>query len=129
MHLCVTYVQIVGVDFSGRFIDAAMNLQSGKTLSYGEGKVASLKSLEGTKPDRVTFKQVYKIIQLLKLNFYTVSCVYMYFPSYKRLFTIIRRSVWFLAVALQFFSLVKLKVIMQSTNIVGISTKCSELLT
>ena len=50
------------MDFSGRFINAAMSLQSGQEVEYGEGKVASLSSLQGISPENVTFKQARAVI-------------------------------------------------------------------
>ena len=49
-------VQVVGIDFSGRFIDAAMKIQGGKVLQCGSQQVAKLPSQ--TDPSRVHFKQV-----------------------------------------------------------------------
>ena len=64
-HLCYfhlvanLFIQVVGVDYSGRFIDAALALQTGKKVTYGVGQVASLQVLEErVRPDAVTFKQV-----------------------------------------------------------------------
>ncbi len=47
------------MEYSGRFIDAAQSIQSGKELPYGDGKmVASIPVSEGVDPSRVIFKQV-----------------------------------------------------------------------
>ena len=49
-------MQVVGIDYCGRFIDAAMKIQRGKVLQYGSQQVARLPS--ETRPSRVNFKQV-----------------------------------------------------------------------
>ena len=49
-------MQVVGIDFCGRFIDAAMKIQEGKVLQFGSQQVAKLPS--ETEPSRVHFKQV-----------------------------------------------------------------------
>lgn len=49
---------MVAVDYSGRFIDAAMAIQAGKRVEFGEGQVARLPADDGIDPARVTFKQV-----------------------------------------------------------------------
>ena len=48
--------QVVGIDFCGRFIDAAMKIQGGKVLQCGSQQVAKLPSQAD--PSRVQFKQV-----------------------------------------------------------------------
>ena len=50
--------QVVGIDFCGRFIDAAIKIQEGKVLPYGSQQVAKLPS--EADPQRVQFKQVWK---------------------------------------------------------------------
>ena len=52
------FMQVVGVDFCGRFIDAAMKIQNGKVLQYGSQQVAKLPS--EADPSHVQFKQVHK---------------------------------------------------------------------
>ena len=44
------------VDYCGRFIDAALRIQSGGLVQYREGKTATVPA--GTKPENVTFIQV-----------------------------------------------------------------------
>jgi len=57
------------VDYSGRFINTAMSLQSGEEVEYGKGEVASLRSLDGTSPEKITFKQARAILETAeKLN-------------------------------------------------------------
>ena len=58
LGMCSVSIQVVGVDYSGRFIDTALAIQDGKTVEYGEGQVASLQMLEGVRPLQVAFKQV-----------------------------------------------------------------------
>ena len=52
-----TPLQVVGVDFSGRFVDAAMEIQAGKVLQYGSKKQVAKCPTEA-EPSRVQFKQV-----------------------------------------------------------------------
>ena len=47
---------MVGIDFCGRFLDAAVRLREGKVVQYGSGEVAKLPS--ESEPSRVQFKQV-----------------------------------------------------------------------
>ena len=58
LYLYVLYciIQVVGVDYCGRFIDAAMKIQGGKVVQYGSQQVARLPS--EAQPSRVQFKQV-----------------------------------------------------------------------
>lgn len=49
------------MDYSGRFIDAALTIQSGKEVEFGDGKVAGLPTSEGVDATRVVFKQVRNI--------------------------------------------------------------------
>jgi hypothetical protein len=49
---------VVAVDYSGRYIDAAMKIQSGKEIEFGGGEVARLPDVEGVDASRVIFKQV-----------------------------------------------------------------------
>ncbi len=67
MHCCIlvhthanTYKhKVVGVDYSGKFIDAAVKLQQGKSLVFGSPKeVATVPIDNGVDVSRVTFKQV-----------------------------------------------------------------------
>ena len=52
-----TQLQVVGVDFCGRFVDAAIKIQAGKVLHYGsKNQVAKCPS--EAEPSRVQFKQV-----------------------------------------------------------------------
>ena len=46
------------MDYSGRFIDAALSIQAGKEVEFGEGQVARLPRNEGVDATRVVFKQV-----------------------------------------------------------------------
>ncbi len=51
----------MGVDYSGRFVDAAMSIKQGKTVEYGDGATASLASsslVAGIDASRASFKQV-----------------------------------------------------------------------
>ena len=53
-------MQVLGVDYAARFIDAAQKLQSGKSITYkagtGEQKTAAM---SGTfQSDKAVFKQV-----------------------------------------------------------------------
>lgn len=57
---CSFYLQVLGVDYAARFIDAAQKLKNGKALSYkagnGEQKTAVMSG--DYQPDRAIFKQV-----------------------------------------------------------------------
>ena len=46
------------MDYSGRFLDAAMAIQSGKKVGFGDGEVASVPTSEGIDLSNVVFKQV-----------------------------------------------------------------------
>ena len=50
--------QVVGVEYSGIFVDAAMKIQEGTTVTTSEGKEISLNSYIGVNPKRAVFKQV-----------------------------------------------------------------------
>ena len=54
---------MVGIDFCGRFIDAAMKIQGGKVVQYGSQQVARLPSQ--ALPSRVQLKQVYILLYLV----------------------------------------------------------------
>jgi formylglycine-generating enzyme required for sulfatase activity/SAM-dependent methyltransferase len=54
--LSTTFQKVVGIDFCGRFIDAAMKIQGGKVLQCGPQQVAKLPSQAD--PSRVQFKQL-----------------------------------------------------------------------
>ena len=49
-------LQVLGVECFGRLMDAALRLQMGATLTYGEGREVTLDS--DVHPERVVFKQV-----------------------------------------------------------------------
>lgn len=54
-----TFEKIVGVDYSGRFIDAVLAIQSGKEVVFGGSRdVARLPQSEGLDATRVIFKQM-----------------------------------------------------------------------
>ena len=55
--------QVVGIDFCGRFIDAAMKIQGGKVVQYGSQQVARLPSQ--ALPSRVQLKQVHVRIYII----------------------------------------------------------------
>lgn len=48
---------VMGVDFSGRFVSAALSIQQGKEVGYGDGKEATLPDVKGIDTARVTFRQ------------------------------------------------------------------------
>ena len=48
----------MGVEYSGRFINAALAIQAGKGVEFGEGQVARLPTDGGVDATRVVFKQV-----------------------------------------------------------------------
>lgn len=50
------FQKVTGVDYSGRFLDAAIRIQSGECVKYGEGKAAALP--QGSESSKVVFKQV-----------------------------------------------------------------------
>ena len=52
--------QVVGVEYCGRFTDAAVQIQEGKSVAYtGEdGTRCEAKLPEGAQPSKVVFKQV-----------------------------------------------------------------------
>ena len=54
--LTKVFEKVTGVDYSGRFLDAAIAIQHGKPVQYGERKVAAIP--EGTNSNKVLFKQV-----------------------------------------------------------------------
>jgi 5-histidylcysteine sulfoxide synthase len=54
--LSTTFEKVVGIDFCGRFIDAAMRIQEGKVIHYDAHKVAKLPSQSN--PAKVKFKQL-----------------------------------------------------------------------
>ena len=49
---------MVGIDYSGRFLNAAMDIQSGKDVKFGGDKVASFPDGENVDTTKVVFKQV-----------------------------------------------------------------------
>jgi len=59
---------VLAVDYCGRFLDAAMRIQSGQSLSYGDGRTAVMPA--GTKPENIKFLQV-SISQKSVYNTYT----------------------------------------------------------
>ena len=73
------YVQVVGIDFCGRFIDAAMKIQGGKVLQCGSQQVAKLPSQ--TDPSRIQFKQVYYKHQP-EIQAFMYSRMYVYYVMY-----------------------------------------------
>lgn len=54
--LTKVFEKLTAVDYCGRFIDAAIRVQSGGVVQYGEGRTAVLP--QGAKPDNVKFVQV-----------------------------------------------------------------------
>ena len=50
------WLQVLGVECCGKLIDAALRLQTGATLAYGDGREATLDT--DVHPERVIFKQV-----------------------------------------------------------------------
>ena len=59
VHHSDTYnMQVVGVDFSGRFMEAALSIQKGEGVEFGGGEVATLPTQHGAQPSRAVFKQV-----------------------------------------------------------------------
>ena len=50
--------KVMGVDYSGRLIDASEQLKKGKTVTDGTGFSYDLKDYVGIKPSRCIFKQV-----------------------------------------------------------------------
>ena len=69
---------MVGIDFCGRFIDAAMKIQGGKVVQYGSQQVARLPSQ--ALPSRVQLKQVYILLYLvhhLLIYMRNTKCTYM----------------------------------------------------
>ena len=48
------------MEYSGRFIDAALAIQAGKGVEFGKGQVARLPTGAGLDATRVIFKQVLK---------------------------------------------------------------------
>ena len=52
------------MDYGGRFIDAALQLQKGVALEYGSGKVAKVPEEEGVEASKVVFKQVRKAVYI-----------------------------------------------------------------
>ena len=66
-HTCYTYVnmyihtrtlKVIGIDYCGRFIDTARQLQKGKELEYGADLQRRAKIPSDTQMSRVEFKQV-----------------------------------------------------------------------
>ena len=52
-------MQVVGVDFCGRFLDAAVKIQRGEEVRYGpDDTVVRLPSVAGLHLKKVDFKQV-----------------------------------------------------------------------
>ena len=49
---------MLGVDYSGIFVDAAMKIQEGNTVATSDGKEISLNGYLGVIPSRAVFKQV-----------------------------------------------------------------------
>ena len=91
LSLHVIYIlQVVGVDYSGRLIDAAMSIQSGTSVHYlgAVGERKEVKLPEGVDTKRATFKQVRtSIIYSLYLFFvYSVMVLHvMYNSQYTKL--------------------------------------------
>lgn len=62
-------MQVVGVDYAGRYIDAAIQLQKGQVVEYGSPtKVAQVPRIGGADPEKVTFKQVSILSQCTVCN-------------------------------------------------------------
>ena len=61
--------QVVGVEYCGRFTDAAVQIQEGRSVAYtGEdGTKCEAKLPEGAQPNKIAFKQV-------SSNNYTFAC-------------------------------------------------------
>ena len=57
---CLSSSQVVGVEYCGRFTDAAVQIQEGRSVAYtGEdGAKCEAKLPEGAQPNNVIFKQV-----------------------------------------------------------------------
>ena len=49
-------MQVVGVDYCGRFVNTAMQIQNGGDVKFGVGKEAKLP--EGVRSENVSFVQV-----------------------------------------------------------------------
>ena len=54
--LTKVFDKVTAVDYCGRFLDAALKIQSGTPVHFGRGVTAV--TPEGTKPNNVVFKQV-----------------------------------------------------------------------
>ena len=54
--LTKVFDKVTAVDYCGRFLDAALKIQSGAPVHFGRGATAVVP--EGAKPDNVVFKQV-----------------------------------------------------------------------
>jgi 5-histidylcysteine sulfoxide synthase len=56
--LTKTFKEVLGVDYSGILVDAAMKIQEGNTVTTSDGKEISLNGCLGVNPSRAVFKQL-----------------------------------------------------------------------
>ncbi len=61
--LTKVFDKLTAVDYCGRFIDAALRVQSGALVQYSEGRTATVPA--GTMPEDVTFIQVCPLLMAI----------------------------------------------------------------